>query len=371
MRKLISRIGALGAFFVVAAAVSACGSGVPGNSVADVAGNPITTQTLNHWMYVVAKTQAAQSPGAPVIVPNDPPNFDKCVSQVRRQIPSLASTPTKTIRADCKQLFTTLSNQVMDFLITGYWYQAEAARDHVNVTNAQVEKAFNTAKNGQFTTPAQFQTFLSQTGQTQNDILYRFRINQVVTKLLSKHSPGINAAAIQKYYNSHLTQFGTPQSRDIRIVLAKTEAQANAAKRALESGKSWNTVAKRYSIDPTSRNSGGLLKGVVKGQEDAALDSAAFSAPTSKILGPIKGQFGYYVFEVTKVTPSTQQTLAQATPLIHQTLLSEEQSSAQAALTKLIRSHWLSKTTCRSGYQMNDCSGYKAPKGSTATTPGG
>ena len=48
-----------------------------------MAGNPITTQALNHWMYVAAKGQAPQSPGQPVIVPNDPPNFTKCVAQVR------------------------------------------------------------------------------------------------------------------------------------------------------------------------------------------------------------------------------------------------------------------------------------------------
>src|ERR1700757_3229716 len=133
---------ALGAFFVVALGVSACGSSVPGDSVADVAGNPITTQAFNHWMYVAAKSQAAQSPGQPVIVPNDPPNFNKCVAQVRKEIPSLAKTATKTLQSDCKQLFTSLSSQVMDFLIKSYWYQADANKLGVKVTDAQVQTAF-------------------------------------------------------------------------------------------------------------------------------------------------------------------------------------------------------------------------------------
>ncbi len=120
MKKYLRGITALCAFFVVAVGISACGSGVPGDSVADMAGNPITTAAFNHWMFVAAKSQAAQSPGAPVIVPSDPPNFDKCVAQVRKQVPSLAKTATKTLRADCKQLFTSLSSQVMDFLVKGY-----------------------------------------------------------------------------------------------------------------------------------------------------------------------------------------------------------------------------------------------------------
>jgi foldase protein PrsA len=363
-------ISALCAFFVVGAVIAGCGSGVPGDSVADVAGNPITTQAFNHWMYVAAKSQAAQSPGAPVIVPSDPPNFDKCVAQVRKQVPSLAKTTTKQLRADCKQLFTSLSSQVMDFLIKGYWYQAQAAKLGIKVTDAQVQKAFNTAKSQQFQTPAQFQNFLSQTGQTQADILFRFRINQIFMKLVAKHQTAITPAVIQQYYQSHLKQFGTPETRNIQIVLAKDKASADAAKSALVSGQSWADVAKKYSTDPTTKDKGGLLTGVAKGQEDQALDAAAFSAAVNKLSGPIKGQFGYYVFEVQKITKPTQQTLAQATPLIRQTLQGQQQTNAQTALDKQVKKNFLSQTQCRSGYSMADCVGYKAPKTST-TPPGG
>jgi foldase protein PrsA len=369
VKKLSRSIVALGAFFVVAIALAGCGSGIPGNAVADVAGNPITTQAFNHWMYVAAKSQAAQSPGSPVIVPNDPPNFDKCIAQVRKQVPSLAKTAAKQLKADCKQLFTSLSGQVMDFLIKGYWYQAEAARDHIKVTDAQIQAAFNKAKAQQFQTPAQFDNFLSQTGQTIKDILFRFRINQLFQKLLARHTTKVTPATIQAYYQAHLSQFGTPSTRNIRIVLAKTAGQANAAKAALKSGKSWQSVVNKYSTDPTSKKSGGLLTGVTKGQEDQALDAAAFSAPLNKLGGPVKGQFGYYIFEVTKITKSTQQTLPQATALIRQTLTGQQQTAAQAAVDKAARSHWLSQTKCRSAYSMTDCSGYKAPKTSTSTAP--
>jgi foldase protein PrsA len=358
---------ALGAFFVLAVAVSACGSGVPGNSVADVAGNPITTQAFNHWMYVAAKSQAAQSPGQPVIVPNDPPDFTQCIGNVRKQIPSLAKTPAKQLKSDCSQLFTSLSSQVMDFLIKAYWYQADAVKAHINVTNSQVQNAFNTAKQSQFPTDAQFQSFLSSTGQTLQDILFRFRVNQIYTKLLAKHDTTVSQSAIQAYYAQHQSQFGTAESRSMRVVLTKTQAEANQAKTALQKRQSWNAVAKKYSIDPTTKNTGGLLTNVTKGQQDAALDNAAFSAPVNKLEGPIKGQFGYYVFEITQIKPATQQSLAQATPQIRQTLTSQQQTTAQTAIDNQAKKDWLSQTTCRTDYSMADCKGYKAPKGSTAT----
>jgi foldase protein PrsA len=365
--KTLRSIPALGAFFVlVAVAISACGSSVPGNSVASVAGNPISLQAFNHWMYVDAKGQAASSPGQPVIVPNDPPNFTNCIAEARAKIPTLKKTPAKTLKADCKQLFTSLSSQVMDFLIKAYWYQGTAHKLGINLTDAQVQTALAKAKKGQFSTPAQFTAFLKQSGQTAADIEYRVRVNQVFMKLTARQPTAVTPAKIAAYYAAHKTQFGTPQTRNMRIVLTKTAAQAEAAKKALQKGQSWTVVAKKYSTDPTTKNKGGVLTNVTAGQQDAALSTAAFVAPANKVLGPIKGQFGYYILEVTKITPATQRSLAVSTALIKQTLSGQLTQAAQTAVDNQAKKDWLSKTSCRAEYAMADCQGYKAPKTSTA-----
>ncbi len=117
---------ALGAFFALAAAVAGCGSDVPSNSVAAVAGNPITTQAYKHWMFVAAKGNTQGATTAPVIVPTDPPDFNDCLHQVREQIPTINKTPDKALMSDCAELFNTLNGQVLDFLIKSYWYQAQA-----------------------------------------------------------------------------------------------------------------------------------------------------------------------------------------------------------------------------------------------------
>jgi foldase protein PrsA len=371
--KSLRSILALGAFFVVlATALSACGSsggsgsGIPGDSVAVVAGNPITTRAFKHWMYVAAQGQAAQSPGSPVIIP-DPPNYTQCMADARKQIPSLAKTPAKTLKADCSQLFTTLSGQVMDFLIKAYWYQADAHKLGINVTPAQVQKALTTAKKSQFSTDAQFQTFLKTSGQTLDDILFRVRVNQIFQKLTARHPTTVTPAAIAAYYNSHKSQFGTPETRNMEIVLTKTQAQANAAKAAIQSGQSWKTVAKKYSIDP-SKSTGGVLDGVSAGQQDSALSKAAFAAPVNQLVGPVKSQFGYYLIKVTKVNPATQRTLAQSSALIKQTLKSQLTTQSQTAVDTHAKKDWLKKTSCRKLYEMADCNGYKAPK--TSTTSG-
>src|SRR5436305_15172160 len=101
-------------------------------------------------------------------------------------------------------------------------------------------------------------------------------------------------------------------------------------------------------METATKNKGGLLSGVSKGQEEKALDTAAFAAGVNKVIGPIHGQFGYYVVEVTKITKATQQTLAQATPLIKQILNGQAQTAAQKAVDTQAKKDWMHQTKCRS-----------------------
>jgi foldase protein PrsA len=372
---------ALCAFFVAAALlVAACGSSsssstssgsVPASDAAVVAGNPISLRALKHWMYVDEKGQSAQQPGEPVIVPDDPPNFTKCIAQVRSNIPQLKKASAKTIRSECQQLFTSLSSQVFDFLIKGYWYQATAHKQGINLTQAQLNQAIDKAKKQSgIKTDAEYKQFLASSGYTAQDIAFRIRVSTIYEKLLKQHPTKVTNAEIASYYSSHKSSYGSAEKLNLRMVLAKTQANANAAKSALAGGQSWDAVAKKYSIDPTTKDKGGLISGVTANEEDQALSKAAFSAPLNKLQGPVKGQFGYYVFEVLKKTPATQESLKQATPAIKQTLGQQKQTSAQKAVDNLVTGQWKNQTVCAKLWAMADCSNYVKPKTpASATSP--
>lgn len=359
---------ALGAFFALAAAVAGCGSDVPSNSVAAVAGNPITTQAYKHWMFVAAKGNTQGATTAPVIVPTDPPDFNDCLNQVREQIPTLDKTPDKTLKSDCAELFNTLNGQVLDFLIKSYWYQAQAHALGIKETNKQVLSALATAQKQEFPTPAAFAAFLTSTGQTLADVKYRVLVNQLYAALLKRYTQQVTPAKIAAYYTSHASSFGTHETRNIRIIRNTSEKQVLAAKAALQSGQSWTVVAKKYSIDSATKDTGGLLVDVANGEVEHALNAAAFAAPVNKLEGPIHGTFGWYVFEVTKSTPATTEPLAKATPSIRQLLAGQYQTASENELNAAVKKSFGDKTFCREDYSMADCNGYKAPA-TTTTTP--
>jgi len=350
----------LGATVAVAAG---CGGGVPGNAVATVDGDAIKKDEFNHWINVAAKTTGQPNASVP-----DAPEFTKCVEQKRKTAPKPAKgqpQPTdKQLKDQCKQEYEALRDQVMQLLTRFAWIEGEAEEMGIKLTDEDVKKSFDEQKKQAFPKEGDYQKFLKQNGQSEQDILQRVRLDLLSNKIRDKIIKGkdkVSDAQIQDFYNKNKERFAQPERRDLHVVLTKTEAKAKAAKQALDSGQPWKSVAKQYSIDQASKAQGGKLPAQTKGSLEKALDEAVFSAKKGKITGPVKTQFGYYVFEVDKVTKATQQTLDQAKETIKQTLQSQNQQKALDAWIKDFEKKWKDRTECRKGYETAQvCKGVKA-----------
>jgi foldase protein PrsA len=382
VKKIVRTLTALGAFFVVVIAVAACGgssktsttssaNGVPSSDVALVAGNPISKQAFNHWMYVAEKGNSEED-GGPVIVPTDPQDgFTGCVKQVRAQIAEYANTAEKTLAADCKELFTELSTQVMQFLITGYWYQGTGYTQHNTYTAKEQAKDFAAAKKQTFPTKAQYTEFLAETGETLADIKWRLRVNHFYAKLVDKYVPKITKAAEEKYYAANPSSFGTPAERNIKLIQTDSKSTIDKAEAALKSGQSWAKVAKQYSTNTATKSDGGVITDVEANQEEKAVNTVIFASPLNRLEGPIKGEFGYYLVEVTKITAAVTSPFAKEQSEIKSILQNKYQTSAETKVNNEVKKQWLSKTKCAPAYSMDYCAGYVAPKTTTSTTAAG
>lgn len=373
----------LGAFFVLPLALTACGGdgGVPGNAVVKIGPDTIKTSAFDHWMQAAAKAQSAQAGAAAAVSVPDAPNFTKCIAQKKKTAPKPAKgqpNPTDaTYKSQCQQEFNALRDQTMQFLISSAWIEGESADQGVKVSDTDVKKDFDKQRVQSFPKDKDYQAFLKSSGYVQEDLLYRIKIQDLSTKLREKILKGtdkVSSAQIANYYNKNKSKFAQPEKRDIRIVLTKTEDKAKQAKAALDSGQSWKKVASKYSIDQGTRDNGGLLAAVPKGQQEKSLDNATFKAKKGQVGGPVKTQFGYYVFEVDKITPSEQQSLKQSEDSIKQLLISQQQQTKLDAFVKDFQKKWKDRTECQKGYATQDCKNAPKPKPSspapsnTATT---
>jgi foldase protein PrsA len=359
----------LAALVAPAALVAGCG-GVPGNAVAEVDGNAIDKSSYDHWVTVAAKSSGTANAAAP-----KPPDYTECIAAKRKTTPKPAKGQPKVtddqLKTQCKQEYEQIRDQVLQLLISFEWLQGEAEEQGIKVTDADVKKSFEEQKKQSFPKPADYEKFLKDSGQSEADIMLQVKADLLASKIRDKVVKGkdkVSDAQIEDFYNKNKARFSQPERRDLNVVLTKGEAKAGAAKKALQSGDSWKEVSKKYSIDEASKAQGGKLPAQAKGTLEKQLDTAVFGAKKGQLTGPIKTQFGHYLFEVTKVTPASQQTLEQAKETIRQTLQSQNQQKALEKFSKDYSERWKEKTDCREGYVIQQCK--QGPKATPTPTTG-
>ncbi|HST41895.1 MAG TPA: peptidyl-prolyl cis-trans isomerase [Conexibacter sp.] len=379
MTKPIRILLALCAFFALAFTVAACGgdddSGneVPSNAVASVDGEAVSKADYDRWAEITAKSASAQ--GGEAVVP-DPPTYARCIAALTRQAEAVRGqrVPAESaLRAQCRQLDTQIRSQTMALLIQAIWFDKEAEDLGVSVTDRDVERLLAETKRQSFPRRGDYERFLRQSGMTEEDVLFRLRVNDLGTRIsekIQRSAGNVTEAQITDYYNRNREQFAVPERRDLEIVLTRTEAQAEEAKRAIEGGTSWAAAARRYSTDALSKGNGGRLAGVARGQQDRALDTAAFNAREDVIVGPVRGQFGWYIVRVTGVTPARQSSLADSREQIRELLRQQNSTRELTEFGREFQSRWRRETNCRREYVIADfCA--NAPRTTTPTSTAG
>ncbi|MBV9503569.1 MAG: peptidylprolyl isomerase [Acidobacteriia bacterium] len=122
-------------------------------------------------------------------------------------------------------------------------------------------------------------------------------------KLEAAYAP--TDAQLQALYNQNRDQYRSPETVDVRHILLKTtgkpdedakvKAKAEDVLKQARSGADFAELAKKYSEDTGSAQSGGLYKGVTRGQMVPEFEQAAFSLKQGQISDLVKTQYGYHI----------------------------------------------------------------------------
>lgn len=341
--------GSLAVILVGATAIVAVAGyqSVPSGAVAKVGDRTITQKEFDHWMTVAATSQQQQQE-------------QQQAQQGGKKDSKKKSEPVQVPQPG-DPTYDALRDQVMQFLINGAWIQNEAEDRGVELTDSQVEKQFEQTKEQSFPSDKQYKRFLKQSGMTQEDVNFRVRLDLLSQRIREEVTGGdgdVSKKDVKRYYQVNEERFTQPERRDLRVVVNEKKSEVEKAKAALErddSAKNWKKVAKKYSTDEASKGEGGKLPGVTKGQQDAALDEAAFAAKKGEIGGPVKTDLGWYVFQVTKVTPQSKQSLSESEESIRSILVAQNQQEALDSFVQSFRAKWKKNTKCKSGFIVADC----------------
>ena len=228
-----------------------------------------------------------------------------------------------------------LQQQAGRFLIVAEWLRREAKREGISVPTAPT-----TANGG--------------SGRAAAVLGESTALTDALTKKAGGGAPP--EEEIARYYREHPREYARPEVRYMRSVAAGSEAQANAAKRALEQGQSWKAVIARYSTRKGSPSPPSGDMGVQPGEFGEVLSPAVYAAERGTFNGPVKTDEAWYVFELTVIDRLPPQGLAAAREAISGRLQAIRQQRALQVVHRRLRDRYRPMTVCNEDQLLAVCS---------------
>ncbi len=227
---------------------------------------------------------------------------------------------------------------MLDQLIDQRLIVQQARKMNAQATDAQVSAQLEEIKKN-FPTEAEFQSALAQRGMTLASLRDRIRTTVTVQNILAKLSvPEPTDAEIATYFAAHRAEFDQAEQVHARHILVKTEREARLVLARLDRGDRFEDLARQFSIDPGSKNSGGDLGFVGRGALVPEFEKAAFSLKPGQTSGIVKSQFGYHIIQVLEIKPGKPAALTpEVRAQIRTKLLGTAREKAFAAWLKQVR----------------------------------
>lgn len=262
--------------------------------------------------------------------------------------------------------YAELRETALSSLLDMIWIQGEAEEMGIAVTEKEIAEELKKLKDENFKSKAEYEKFLAESKYTPADVNERVKVQIIGTEIQSQITEGAPAPSkgeIENYYEAaKATQFTEPETRDVRSIVNKDKAKAEAAKALLEkddSAESWEKVAKKFSEDEATKKDGGLQKGVTESVAEDPANEAFFDTPENRVEGPVKTDRGYYVFMVENSTPDHVQELSEVEAQIKSQLEQQAQQNVFAEFVADYTARWQSRTFCAEGFEFERCANFK------------
>lgn len=158
-----------------------------------------------------------------------------------------------------------------------------------------------------------------------NDIKEQLLIEALLKKKITAQTQ-MSEDDLKKYYEEHKEDFKKDREINTRHILLKTEEEAKQVQTKLQKGEDFTELAKKYSIDPNVRQTGGEIGFQPKGSLIPEFENAAHKLnKVGQVSGIVKTQFGYHIIRLEGVKPPSYVPLEEVKDFIKQKNAQEKQ----------------------------------------------
>ncbi len=265
------------------------------------------------------------------------------------------------------QEFQTLKNQAVQFLVQREQFEQEAQALDVEITDKQVDARLAQIQKQYFGgDKKKYEKQLKDQGLTEEQVRRDIRAQIVSEKIFEEvtRDAKVTDKEAEAYYAKNKAQYSQPESREVRHILVKTKAKADAIHAQLVAGGNFAALAKANSEDTGSKENGGKLT-ISKGQTVAPFDKKAFELKVNELSAPVKTEFGYHVIQALgTVKPAKVTPLKDVKDSIRQQLLQTKKNEAMTAWVDGLKKDYEDKISYAIGFT-------PPPAAATGTTTSG
>lgn len=176
--------------------------------------------------------------------------------------------------------------------------RAARERGIVIATKAATDQLGKLVKEGKWQERKSFIEALGARGLSELQVVEEIKRQQSAARLFGRVTSSVKPATetdAQRYYEHNRAQMKSPEQREISNVVVETREQAEHVAGLAKNGADIGSLAKRFSIDASTKDQGGSL-GVVSAEElDPTYAKAAFAASEGSVFGPVQTPQGWSV----------------------------------------------------------------------------
>lgn len=212
------------------------------------------------------------------------------------------------VPAEAKLFYT----QVLDSLIAGKLLVAESASLGFAPSAADVDKEIASIKQG-FEGDAAFKQALEQQGMTEMQLRSDVRDDMAIKKLVSeKIAPQVKLedSALQAFYDENKERMKEPERFLASHILVQVKKDASADEKAaarkkadglltqIKGGGDFAKLAKENSDDPGSKDNGGALPWLGRGQTVPPFEEAVLKLKAGETSPVVETPFGFHIIRL-------------------------------------------------------------------------
>ena len=186
--------------------------------------------------------------------------------------------------------------QGLNLLIAQKIVDLEAKKQKITISEAEIEQALEKYYD-YYGGEESFTQIMAKSGTSLAEVKKNLISTMKVQKLLEPRIK-VTEDEMKAFFEENKEDFAQEEQVKARHILVATEKEAQEIKDKLAKGEDFAALAKEYSIDDSTKNSGGQLGFFNRGDMVSEFEKTAFTLPVGEISAPVKTEYGYHLIKV-------------------------------------------------------------------------